>query len=158
MGGEGGVSDFVKGAILFLHSLFCSTISAGADGGTRSWVCARLTLRSGPHQHQKNSLHVGGGNNRTNNLIAVVVLRCNPKYVPFDLHNHQNSVHFYRLYTEYRGCHNVTFPPTSEARVAPGSQVHVYRDWCTVHMYSSTDGPSKVCLLQNAVSRSILLR
>ena len=26
--------------------------SAGADGGLRSRVCARLTLRSAPHQHQ----------------------------------------------------------------------------------------------------------
>ena len=28
-------------------------ISAGADGGPRSRVCARLTLRSAPHRHQQ---------------------------------------------------------------------------------------------------------
>ena len=26
-------------------------ISASADGGPRSWVCARETLRSAPHRH-----------------------------------------------------------------------------------------------------------
>ena len=37
----------------YLYSLeiISSTISASADGGPRSRVCARETLRSAPHQH-----------------------------------------------------------------------------------------------------------
>ena len=36
------------------HKQFTSQNSAGANGGPCSWVCARLTLWSGPDQHQRN--------------------------------------------------------------------------------------------------------
>ena len=42
-------------------------ISAGADGGPRSRVCARLTLRSAPHRHQRIFLaHVSGRRGQKN--------------------------------------------------------------------------------------------
>ena len=33
---------------------------------------------------------------------------------------------------------------STEARLAPGSKL--FRDWCTVHLYGSKTGPSKVCV------------
>ena len=39
---------------LFLWLVIMPTISTGADGGPRSRFCARLTLRSAPHRHQRN--------------------------------------------------------------------------------------------------------
>ena len=42
----------IKKKVLNNMSFTYNLISASADGGPRSWVCARKTLRSDPHQHE----------------------------------------------------------------------------------------------------------
>ena len=57
----------------FLGFVLENKISAGADGGPRSWVYAHLTLCSAPHWHQQKffSTHSERGGKKWINFLAI---------------------------------------------------------------------------------------